>query len=185
MRNCIAIVLWLTLAYAGTCRGEEYMLTIQEVDTTDVEGLQPGPPGMPGPMSPAFGGWSEAGKAVLAQMNTIKSTEMLVSANARFHLRIEDADGMMELDGRLKKSEETAAKQSPATAPSAKKSAAKPGPELMVDIEYKYAGHENRRDTMKATLPMRCGKKYIMPGGSAVTTTTLWSITKVDAEAGK
>ena len=170
MRSSLALAVCLALACVGHCLGEEYLLTIEEVEGLEPENDNGLPPAsMSAALPPTVNGWLELNKEMLGRMNAVKTTELLVSTKLRFHLRIEENGSVMEMDGRVQKAETPAAKSVPAaTGPQkpAKAASGPPRPDVVLEVELKHASEPGAKQTMKSAMPMQCGKRYRFPESS-------------------
>jgi len=174
----------------GGGNGDEYLLKIEEVEgpAPRVEQVQGAPP--------TENGWLEAAQGNSDQVRVVKSIELLVSINSRFHLTIRDHGDIVELSGRLKESAFVPGRARPIrpyiTTPAGATAAGSGGTwqDLLVEVEYKHASDGDIRE-MRSPIPIRLGKKWFMAGGFPMVgggrgfPQMLWSVEKLKAESGK
>ncbi len=186
MRNGLVLGVWLAWACVGPCFGEEYLLTIEEVEglqSVTEDGMPP--VSMSATVPPPVQGWLELNKDALAKMNALKTTELLISTDSRFHLRIEEAGRVTEMNGRVQKVKTPAAKTAPAASEAkktGKTAGGPPRPDVILEIDFKQVSEPNGQRSMKIAMPMQCGKQYRFPSDLGQSSTTIWSVYRADQD---
>ena len=185
MRNFIAFGILVTFVFAGLCNAEEYILKIEEIEGSAIPPIEH-VVGMPTNSS----GFLQVIEDDSNSIRISRCTELLVSTNARFHLKIKDRGNIVELDGRLQKSDGVSFSQvgvltEPQQPP--QRVTIEQGQDfLLTQVEYKCGREDGQRATMQSpSLPIRFGKKYCIVGGLCPIPPMLWSLEKANTESGK
>ena len=188
MRNSIVLGIVATLIFAGYCSAEEYILKIEEV-----EGPPPQIKHMEG--SPTTGyGWLEVTDTVADRIHIAKCTELLVSTDSKFYLKINNRSNIVELDGRLQKSDGVSFSQVGILTESQQPPhivTIEQGQDFLIQVEYRCEREDGHQAAMLSpSIPIRFGKKYCMVGlgmvgGRYAIPPMLWSLEKVNTKSDK
>ena len=170
---------------ASGAAGETYLLKIEQIEGPAPRIEQPQTPGIP----PRESGWVEAAQASSDSVRIVKGIELLVSIDSPFHLKLTDRGNVVELSGRLTKSEivparvmhfDASGQQPPLVVGEQRQ-------DFVVEVEYTRVS-DGKTCRMSGPIAIRFGKKWLtapgprMAGGGRAFPQTMWSVETVKAE---
>ena len=136
---------------------EEYLLTIEEVEG--------GSPKLARPQGAALrdSGWLETADGASHQLRVNKRIEVLISPVSPFHLKVNDRGEVVELNGRLRKSD-------PKIISHARE-------DFRIEVEYRTARPDGAKTGMNSSIPISLGRKWWMKGAIG-SPDRIWSLEK-------
>lgn len=172
MYNSHVFAVSIVLASAVNCFGADFLLSVKEVKgaTPKIERHKD--------VLLTEVGWLPVASADSETLQIGRQIEIVVSTGTEFHLRVKDRGELIELKGRVRKSEEGSS-FTPTVINTGKQS-----PDFVIEVEYRHHDPEDHGFVyVRTSIPVRFGRTFCLGSGVSGVPgfpATLWSLEKME-----